>query len=117
MDKVKIGSILEGLKVNEARKEKPFFGYVAQNKKSYAVNIDGIDNDFPTSFSKQIEGQKVLKDFMAKAKSTWVSNKGKKNGMAEVKKWVKSEKPSQFYASWNDDKWYKDDSVEIHYIK
>ena len=102
--------------LNEAKVEKPYFGLNDTKKKNCAVQINGIENDFLTKpFGQQIDAMKKLKEFKTNAKSTRVDAKGKPT-MAAVKEWVKENKPSEFFASWEkDSSSYKDDSVEIFF--
>ncbi len=58
---------------------------------------------------------KKLKEFKTNSKSTRIDAKGKAT-MTVVKEWVKENKPSEFFASWEkDSSSYKDDSVEIFF--
>ena len=58
---------------------------------------------------------KKLKEFKTNSKSIRVDAKGKAT-MTAVKEWVKENKPSEFFASWEkDSSSYKDDSVEIFF--
>ena len=42
--------------LNEAKAEKPYFGLDDTRKKNYAVQINGIENDFPSKiFGRQID--------------------------------------------------------------
>ena len=92
---------LNGL--NEAKVEKPYFGLNDTKKKNYAVQINGIENDFPSKpFGQQIDAMKKIKEFKTNSKSTRVDAKGKAT-MTAVKEWVK------------DSSSYKDDSVEIFF--
>ena len=114
-----IGTFREWLRegeLNEAKVEKPYFGLNDTKKKNYAVQINGIENDFPSKpFGQQIDASKKLKEFKATAKSTRVGAKGKAT-MTAVKEWIKENKPSEFFASWEkDSSSYKDDSVEIFF--
>ena len=106
----------EAEELNEAKVEKPYFGLNDTKKKNYAVQINGIENDFPSKpFGQQIDAMKKIKEFKTNAKSTRVDAKGKAT-MAAVKEWVKENKPSEFFASWEkDSSSYKDDSVEIFF--
>ena len=102
--------------LNEAKVEKPYFGLDDTKKKNCAVQINGIENDFRSKpFGQQIDSMKKLKEFKTNSKSTRVDAKGKAT-MTAVKAWVKENKPSEFYASWEKDStYYKDDSVEIFF--
>ena len=99
--------------INEA-KSKAFIGKAG--KKSYAIQIDGIDNEFPNmNFGDQIAPAKKVKEWKESAKKDYVDAKGKAT-LGAVKAWVKDNSPSEFYASWeSDSSSYKDDSVEIFY--
>jgi dephospho-CoA kinase/uncharacterized protein YoaH (UPF0181 family) len=101
--------------IEEAKSEKPFIS--AMKDKSYAVNIDGVPNDFMKGgFNAQIKYNKDIKDFKSSAKKVYVDAKGKDTVKA-VQKWAKENPGVQFYASWkSDSSGYKDDSVEL-YIK
>jgi hypothetical protein len=57
---------------------------------------------------------KKVKDFSKDAKSEYIGSKGK-NNMAEIKKWVKEVKPSEFAVKWPSD--WSNDSIEIFYSK
>jgi len=86
---------------------------------SWAVRVDGIDNDFfRLPFGRRLEDQRKarkLKDNPA-AKTIHVGAKGKST-LAAVKKWAKETKPKQFYASWKSDgPLWKDDSVQVVYV-
>lgn len=102
----------------EAKKPKPFFG--TNDGMNYAVNLDGAvgGNNFPDrGFGGVVDNRNIIKDFKDKAKKGYVGAKGK-GTLPSVKKWVKENNPSQFYASWKaDSSSWKDDSVEIFYIK
>ena len=101
--------------LNES-KDKPYFGLNDTKKINYAVNLNGIENDFPSKpFGQQIDAMKKVKEFKETAKKTRVDAKGKAT-MSAVKEWVKENKPSEFFASWEkDSSSYKDDSVEIFF--
>ena len=119
-----IGTFREWLREEEARElneanskqQKPYFGLNDTKKKNYAVQINGIENDFPSKpFGQQIDSMKKLKEFKQSAKSTRVDAKGKAT-MTAIKEWVKENKPNEFFASWEKDtSSYKDDSVEIFF--
>lgn len=98
--------------INEA--SKAFIGKAG--KKSYAVKIEGIDNEFPLmNFGQQISYNKSVKEWKESAKKDYVDAKGKAT-LASVKAWIKENNPKEFYASWeSDSSTYKDDSVEIFY--
>ncbi len=98
------------------KKDKPAFG--SSGGFSYAVNVDGIDNEFLNQpFGRQLDSMKKVKEFMGKAKKGYAGAKGKST-LAAVKDWVKLNQPTQFYAKWkSDSSSYKDDSVEIYYMK
>jgi hypothetical protein len=98
----------------EETKTKAIFG--SDKDFSYAIKIDGIPSDFITMpFGRKTEYNKVIKEFQDKAKTNYVDAKGK-GTLPSVKKWVKEEKPNQFFAKWKkDSSSYKDDSVKIWY--
>ena len=102
--------------IDEAKAKTPYFGLNDTGKMNYAVQINNIDNDYPSMpFGRQIEYRTKIKDFKDTAKKTRVDAKGK-GTMPSVKAWVKDNKPSEFWASWpKDSSSYKDDSVEIFY--
>ena len=98
-----------------AKNANPFFGKAEGF--SYAINIEGIDNEFPTKpFGRQLDEQKKLKEFLEKAKKAYVGAKGKPT-LKAVKDYIKANNLKQFYAKWESDSdMYKDDSVELFYI-
>ena len=104
--------------LNEAntKQQKPYFGLNDTKKKNYAVQINGLENDFPSKpFGQQIDSMKKLKEFKQSAKSTRVDAKNKAT-MTAIKEWIKENNPSEFFASWEKDtSSYKDDSVEIFF--
>lgn len=91
--------------------------YGNHEKKSYAVKIDDVNNEFyKQPFGRQIADRRLVSTFIECAKTERVDTKGKST-MATIKAWVKENKPQQFYASWqSDSELYKDDSVQIFYI-
>jgi hypothetical protein len=102
--------------LNEAKKRKPAFGN--SEGFNYAVNIEGIENEFfKYAFGRQLDDLKKVKEWMKSAKKYNVDAKGKPT-LSSVKSWIKMTKPSEFYAKWKKDSSnYKDDSVEIFYKK
>jgi len=112
---------LSGLKVFAAYKttadKKPSFGKAGKN--NYAVKIESLDrNDFYNqSFGRQLDDLRKIKEWKKEAKIGDADAKGKAT-LSAVKKWIKENKPKEFYASWQaDSSNYKDDSVEIYYKK
>ena len=100
----------------EAKGPKAYFGKKVDGF-HWAVKIDGVDNTFPTMpFGRRLDDEKKAREFSSKAKTAYVGAKGK-DGMASVKKWIKENNPSQFFAKWKETDSYKDDSVELTYIK
>jgi hypothetical protein len=84
---------------------------------SYAIKIDGVDPHFLSQpFGRQEESWVAIRTFRVSAKKYYVNAKGKST-IAAVKRWVKEEKPSQFFAKWRSDSSnWKDDSVEVYYF-
>lgn len=105
-------------KVSESHKieeddGKAFFGEVGQF--NYAVKINGLDaDDLSGNGPTSLGAMKKIKDFQKDAQKTSIASKGKPN-MAEIKKWVKEFKPSEFAVKWPSGNW-NDDSVEISYV-
>jgi hypothetical protein len=106
----------ESVDLSEAKKDKPAFG--SSGGFSYAVNLNGVENEFfKQPFGRQLDAMKKVKEFTSKAKKGYAGAKGKST-LAAVKDWVKLNQPTQFYAKWkSDSSSYKDDSVEIYYMK
>ena len=103
--------------LNEAKKRKPAFG--TSDGSSYAVQINNLDsNDFPSQpFGRQMDDMKKVREWQKTAKKGYAGAKGKAT-LPAVKKWVKENQPSEFYAKWKADSGsWKDDSVEIFYKK
>jgi len=100
--------------VLEAKKPKSFVG--DSDGFSWAVQLEGVDNEFPKMpFGRRMDDEKKAIEFSKSAKKGYVGAKGKST-LASVKKWIKEKSPSQFYAKWkSDSSMYKDDSVEIFY--
>jgi RecG-like helicase len=87
------------------------------NNKNYAIRINNVNDHFFTlPFGRQIEDRKKISNFKKEAKKENISCKGKAT-LTAVRKWIKENKPAQFFASWqSDSSYYKDDVVEI-YVK
>ena len=84
---------------------------------SYAVKINNLStNDIAKlSFGRICEEYDKINAFKDTGKQTWVGCKGKAT-LASVKKWIRENKPAEFFAKWRrDSDWWKDDSVEIYY--
>lgn len=84
---------------------------------NYVVKVGGIDNTFPSKvFGQAMEDRKALVEWKKNAKFGCVGSKGKAT-LASVKRWVKENNPSEYYASWRaDSSLYKDDCVDIYYV-
>lgn len=86
---------------------------------SYAVKVDGIDNEFfKLSFGQQLDHQKKANFLKShpEIKVEHVGAKGKAT-LAAVKQWVKEAKPTQFFAKWQSDSdYYKDDVVQVYFL-
>lgn len=101
----------------EAKQDKGFVGTV--DKMNYAVKIDGFDSSRMkgANFGVLVDLNRPLKAFKVEAKKVRIDAKGKAT-LASVKKWIKENNPSQYFAKWQPDSSnYKDDSVEIFYTK
>jgi hypothetical protein len=108
-----------------SRGSKPYFspasgergdGFTTGENYGYAVKIDGIENNFPSMpWGRQGDALKAVQQFKATAKKDWISTKRRdgRRPLAEVKKWVNSVQPDQFYARWPTK--VDDDSLEIWY--
>jgi hypothetical protein len=99
----------------EAKSAKPSFG--KEGKYNYVVNVQGLSsNDFYLQpFGRQMDDLKKIKEFKSSAEKDYIDAKGRST-ISAVKEWLKLNKPSQFYAQWQQDSSaYKDDSVEIFY--
>jgi len=111
------GDISFNESLEEARGKKPAFG--TSDGFSYAVNIPTLDsNEFlKMPFGRQLDDSRKVGEWKKTAKKAYVGAKGK-GTLPSVKKWVKENKPSEFYAKWKmDSSSWKDDSVEIFYKK
>ena len=93
------------------------------NKQFICANLEGFSvvgkfkdfsaKDWATKPQFQIDNRDQFAKFKANAKSVHVGAKLKPTVPA-VKKWVRENKPSQYYAKWRmDSELHKDDSVEI----
>jgi hypothetical protein len=94
--------------------EKPFIG--SSGKFNYAVQINGIENNFVLSpYGQQLESLKKVKEFKDSAKKATINAKGKST-LAAVKAWIKENSFTEFYAKWeSDSSTFKDDVVDIFY--
>ena len=101
----------------KVRGRKPSFG--SHDGNNYAVQINGLDSNefYKQPFGRQLGDLRKVQEWKKTAKSTHIGAKGK-GTMPSVKKWVKEMNLSEFYAMWKkDSSSYKDDSVEIFYVK
>ena len=101
------------------RPAKAYFSPVSgeEDNFGYAVKIDGIENDFPSHpFGRQGDAIRAVQQFKTTAKTDWISAKARdgRRPLTEVKRWIKSVNPSQFYARWPTN--VNDDSIEIWYM-
>jgi hypothetical protein len=92
-------------------------GIGKKGKISYAIKVDKVpDNYFDLIFGRQLEYNRIVRNFIDTSKHEYIDCKGKST-LQSVKKWIKEVKPLQFYAKWeSDSRYYKDDSVKIYYI-
>ena len=84
---------------------------------SYAVKIDSLDsNDFyKMPFDRQIDDLRRIAKWKEGATLSDIYCKGKST-FPQVKKWIKENKPNEFYYKNKiDSQWYKDDCVIIYY--
>ena len=98
----------------EEAKSKGFIGKI--DGKNYAVLIDGAPQlTSGSNFGDLARLNKVLRTWKEDAKTDHVGAKGKAT-LAAVKKWVKENNPSEYWATWTpDSSHYKDDVVKIMY--
>lgn len=85
---------------------------------NYAVNVESLDSNefFRQPFGRQLGDMKKLRSWMETARKGYVGTKGKAT-MPAVKRWVRENRPTEFYAKWKaDSSMYKDDSVEIYWL-
>lgn len=102
--------------ISEAKKNRAAFGTNSDGD-AYAVNIAELEsNEFLIrSVGQARDDEKKVAVWKKTAKKGYVDAKGKPT-LGSVRKWVKANKPSEFYAKWpKDTSSYKDDSVEIYY--
>jgi hypothetical protein len=92
--------------------------YLSDNTYNYAFKIEGIPSTATIDQLNNINKYaKVVYAFTKEAKVTRADAKGKAT-VQSVKNWVKLYEPTQFYARWKKDtEFYKDDSVEVYYVK
>jgi hypothetical protein len=81
--------------------------FLEQDRWNYAYKLEGVRDGVPPS--------QLLQDFKASAKKDWISAKVRdgKKALTEVKRWVKSVKPSEFYVRWPAD--VDDDTLDVFY--
>ena len=96
-------------------KAKGFVGAVRNEKYSMALLIDGVDERDGTRGTR--DAMDKIKAFQKTAKKTYAGAKGK-GTIPAVKKEIKLQGATQYYAKWqSDSSSYKDDSVEIWFTK
>lgn len=90
--------------------DKPYYGEV--NGIFYAINVDGAPNSLPElPFGKHPEKVKGISDFIKDADSETLKIGDDQNQLKEIKKWISSNKVSEFYSKWKE----SDTSIKIHY--
>jgi len=96
------------------KKSKPFFG--KSDGFNWAVQIDSVDNSFPTMpFGRRLDDEKKAIEFSKSSKKGHADAKGKPT-LPAVKKFVKEIGAKEFFAKWKPDSGLnKDDSVEVFY--
>ncbi len=91
---------------------KAFIGPVGDT--FYAVKIDGVDPSFMHEpLGAQGDTWRAIEEFKKGAKKDWISAKARKGKTlpAEMKRWMQSVHPKEFYAKLNPN----DDSHQIFY--
>jgi len=92
-------------------------GIGVSDRHNYVGQINDLDSNefFKQPFGRQLDDLKKVKKWKETAKKEYVGAKGKPT-LPAVKRWIKDNKPSEYYAMWRQDSSsYKDDSVEIWY--
>lgn len=81
--------------------------YTEEDRWNYAYRLEGVRGGVPP--------YQLVQDFKASAKKDWISAKVRdgKKALTEVKRWVKSVNPSEFYVKWPAD--VDDDSLQVFY--
>lgn len=94
---------------------KPFMDFGAKDVLIGLYNLDQSLNVVMKIEGVTPSDLRAIHEFKKSAKKGWVGAKGKPT-LPAVKKWIKDNKPDQYYAKWEQDSsFYKDDSVEIYY--
>lgn len=86
---------------------------------NYAFRVESVEAEFyRRPFGRRLDSIRKAEAFCRRAVKYSIDCKGGgKPTMSCVKKWVKENKPSQFYAKWKmDSSCYKDDSVTIYIL-
>jgi len=84
---------------------------------NHAVKIDALQSNFffEQPFGRRINDMRYIDNWKKEAKKAYVGAKGKAT-LAAVKRWIRENKPTEFFAHWRADcATWKDDVVEIYY--
>ena len=86
---------------------------------NYAVKVDCLDTNsfYLAPFGRQLSDLRKLNQWIKTAKQGYASCKTKKTNLAGVKEFIKLYQPKEFYATWKQTEFYKDDSVLVFYTK
>ncbi len=81
--------------------------FTEQDRWNYAYKLEGVTSGVPN--------HQRIEEFKKEAKTDWISAKVRKgkNATTEVKRWVKSVNPSEFFVKWPAD--VDDDSLKVFY--
>jgi hypothetical protein len=79
------------------------------------IKINGVPKNYATlPFGRQIEFHPIIRAFKDQAKTTHVSQK-RKTGATAWKEFVKLYQATQYYATYNDESNYRDDTYQVWY--
>lgn len=81
--------------------------FLEQDRWNYAYRLEGVSRGVPNN--------QLLEDFKKDAKTEWISAKVRKgkNATTEIKRWVKSVNPREFFVKWPSN--VDDDSIKVFY--
>ena len=85
---------------------------------SYAYCLTGLPASYHSlPFGRQIEHRRTIVDFKKRAERAFADCKGKPT-LTGVRAFLKMVEATEFYADWRSDSGcWKDDSVEVWYVK
>jgi hypothetical protein len=90
--------------------------YLQHEKRDWFCNIKNITERDIKNFGCYITTRKIIDSFILNSKKEYIGCKHQKTNSSCVKKWIKENKPNQYFCCFTSQTdYYKDDVVSIYY--